>query len=139
MLSLLSILSGAIIAVMIVQNGGLAGLYGNYHSTVIIHVVGLVTILLWILLRREKFHWDKTTPWPYYLGGTLGVATVVANSVSFAALGVSLTLALGLLGQCLAGGFVDHFGLFGMPKLPFRKQHLVSFGLIVAGIVVMML
>ncbi len=139
MLSFLSVLSGVLISIMIAQNGGLADLYGNYHSSVLIHVTGLAAVLLWMLLRREKLRWDKTTAWPYYLGGVVGVLTVVANNLSFATLGVSLTLALGLLGQCITGGVVDHFGLFGMPKTPFRKQHFFSFGLIIAGIVIMML
>ncbi len=139
MLSFLSIVSGVLISLMIAQNGGLAGLYGLHHSTVLVHVVGLCSILLWMLLRREKPRWDRSTPWPYYCGGVLGVLTVVFNNLGFAALGVSLTLALGLLGQCIAGGVVDHFGLFGMPKTPFRKGHLVSFGFIIAGIALMML
>ena len=139
MLLLLSIISGMLIAVMIAQNGALAALVGNYHSTVIVHVVGLIAILGWMLIRREKFRWDKTTRWYEYLGGVLGVVTVVTNNLCFFTLGVSLTLVLGLLGQCIAGGIVDHFGLFQLPKKPFRKGHLVSFGLIIAGIVVMYL
>jgi transporter family-2 protein len=122
---------------MIAQNGGLAGLIGNYHATIIVHVVGLISILLWMLIRREKLHWNRSTTWPYYMGGVLGVITVVSNSLCFFSLGVSLTLALGLLGQCAAGGIIDHFGLFGLPKLHFRKQHWLSFGIITAGIAMM--
>lgn len=139
MLSFLSILSGALIAIMIVQNGGLAEGIGNYHASVIIHVIGLLSVLAWMLIQREKLHWDKRTPWAYYLGGVLGVITVVTNNLCFFSLGVSLTLALGLFGQCVAGGVVDHFGLFGLPKMRFRKQHLLSFGFIIAGIATMLL
>ncbi len=138
MLPFLSIISGVLIAIMIAQNGGLASSLGNYHSTVAVHVVGLLSILLWMLFRREKLHWDRSTPWAYYLGGALGVITVVTNNLCFFSLGVSLTLATGLLGQCVAGGIVDHFGLFGLPKVPFRKQHLISFGFIIAGIAIML-
>ena len=139
MLSLLSVISGILIAVMIVQNGSLAEQSGNYTSSIVVHAVGLVAILLWMFFRREKFRWDARTRWPYYLGGVLGVLTVVANNLCFFSLGVSLSLALGLLGQCIAGGVVDHFGLFGLPRLPFLKQHILSFGLIVSGIVMMYL
>ena len=139
MLLFLSIVSGAFISVMLVQNGGLAEQFGNYRSSVIVHIVGLTCILLWMFLRREKFRWDKTTPPAYYLGGVLGVITVVTSNLCFFSLGVSLTLALGLFGQCLFGGIVDHFGLFGLPMVPFRKQHLISFGFIISGIAIMYL
>ena len=139
MLTLLSVLSGILIAVMIAQNGGLASLHGTYPSAVIVHGIGLISILLWMLIKREKFHWDRSTHWPYYWGGALGVITVLLNNLSFEFLGISLTLSLGLLGQCLAGGIIDHFGFFNLPKRPFRKQHLLSFAFIVAGLALMML
>lgn len=139
MLLFLSILSGIFIAVMIAQNGDLGAAYGNYHATLLIHVVGLCCILLWMLARREKIRLDRSTPFIYLLGGAFGVGTVVLNNLCFWDLGVSLTLALGLLGQCMAGGLVDHFGWFGLPKRPFQKQHLLSFFMIAAGIAVMML
>ena len=139
MFLLLSIVSGIIIAVMIAQNAGLSEAFGMYHSTVIVHIVGLFCILLWMLLRREKFRWNLKTLWPYYLGGVFGVITVVLANFTFFSLGVSLTLALQLFGQCLAGGLVDHFGLFGLPKTPFRRQHWISFALISTGLVMMYL
>ena len=139
MLTFLSVLSGSLIAVMIVQNAGLAEMFGTYHSTVLVHIIGLLGILFWIFLKREKLHWDRTTPWYYYLGGVLGVLTVALANLTFFSLGVSLTLSLQLLGQCIAGGIMDHFGLFGLPRTPFRKQHLLSFAFIIAGIMMMYL
>lgn len=138
MLFFLSILSGILIAVMIAQNGALSSQYSNYHATVLVHAVGLASILLWMLLRHEKPHWNKHTKPHYYFGGLLGVLTVLFNNLCYTALGVSLTLALGLLGQCVAGGIVDHFGLFGLSKLPFQKGHILSFFFIIAGIIVML-
>lgn len=138
MLIFLSILSGILIAVTVAQNGDLAVVFGNYHGTVLVHVVGLVTIVLWMLIRREKPSLNRKTPWPYYFGGALGVLTVVWNNLCFSSLGISLTLSLGLLGQCVAGGVVDHLGWFGMAKRRFQKQHLVSFALIIGGILMML-
>ena len=139
MVLFLSVLSGIIIAVMIAQNAGLSEAFGMYHSTVIVHIVGLLCILLWMFLRKEKFRWNLTTHWPFYLGGVFGVITVVLANFTFFSLGVSLTLALQLLGQCLAGGLIDHFGWFGLPKTPFRRQHLISFSFIAIGLTLMYL
>lgn len=139
MLAFLAILSGALIALTVVQNGDLALYMGNYHATALVHLVGLVTILLVLVLRREKFRWDRHTPWYGYFGGVLGVLTVLGCNLSFATLGVSVSVAMLLLGQALMGVAVDQFGLFGAEKRPFRPQHIASFALIVGGVAVMLM
>ncbi|NCB31179.1 MAG: EamA-like transporter family protein, partial [Clostridia bacterium] len=75
MFSFLSVISGVLIAVMIVCNGDLSSVYGNYQATVVIHATGLVCILLWMLFRREKFSLSRGMPFLYYLGGVFGVCT----------------------------------------------------------------
>ncbi len=137
MLTLFAILGGALSAITVAQNGDLALVMGTYRATVLVHVVGLITILLFLLLRREKFRWQRATPWFAYLGGAFGVFTVLGCNASFAALGVSVPVALMLLGQTLLGAAIDQFGLFGAIKHPFKPQHLISFALIAGGIAVM--
>jgi len=139
MLILLTILGGALMACTVAQNGDLSLYFGNFRGTVLVHLVGLVTILLFLLIRREKFRWDRTTPWYAYFGGVMGVLTVYGCNVSFAALGVSVPVALMLLGQTVLGAAVDQFGLFGAEKHPFKPQHLISFALVAGGIAVMLL
>ena len=69
----------------------------------------------------------------------MGILAVLGNNLSFAALGVSATLALGLLGQTAAALLVDSFGWFGAQKLKFDKRRLVGALLIAAGAAAMML
>jgi bacterial/archaeal transporter family-2 protein len=137
MLTLFAILGGALSAITVAQNGDLALYLGTYRATVLVHVVGLITILLFLLARREKFRWDPATPRYAYLGGALGVFTVLGCNASFAALGVSVPVALMLLGQTMLGAAIDQFGLFGAQKHPFQPRHLISLGLIACGIAVM--
>jgi transporter family-2 protein len=139
MLAFLAIVSGALIAITVVQNGDLALYMGNYLATVLVHLVGLITILLVLAIRRDPFRRDRTTPWYGYFGGVLGVLTVLGSNMSFAALGVSVSVAMMLLGQTLMGVAVDQFGLFGAERRPFKPQHLISVGLIVGGVAVMVL
>ena len=139
MLAILAMLGGALIAVTIVQNGDLALYMGNYHATVLVHIVGLATMLLWLLVKRQRITWDRKTPWYAYFGGILGVLTVLANNVSFAALGVSVSLAAMLFGQAFFGALIDQFGWFGAEKRPFKPAHLLSFALIIGGVAVMVL
>lgn len=138
MLSFLAILAGALIALTVVQNGDLALYFGNYLGTVMVHVVGLATILAVLLARRTPIRWDRKTPWYAYFGGVLGVLTVLGCNRSFATLGVSVSVAMLLLGQTAMGAAVDQFGLFGAEKRPFAAAHVLSFVLIAGGIGVML-
>lgn len=133
----LSVLTGALISVMIVLNGGLSGVYGVFYSTVMIHVVGLIFVILWMLKKRERFAWDKHLPFYYFLGGVIGVCTTAFNNIAFGKISVSAILALCLLGQSAASIAIDQFGLFQMPKVPFNKKKLIGAAFIVLGIVLM--
>ncbi len=137
--SMLAILAGVLIAVTVVQNGDLAQYFGNYLGTVLVHVVGLFTILAVLAARRTPLRWDRHTPWYAYLGGVLGVLTVLGSNISFAGLGVSVAVAMMLLGQTAMGAAVDQFGLFGAQRRPFKPAHILSFALIAGGVGVMLL
>lgn len=139
MLSGLALLTGAAIALSILFNGDLAAAYGNYPSTVFVHLSGLVLVLLWFLVRRERFTLDRSMPKLYYLGGALGVGTVVLSNLAYAALGVSVTVALELLGQVLMSCLIDQFGLFHAQRRPLTWRHGFAIALIAGGIAVMML
>lgn len=134
---LLSLLIGVLVAVMITANGGLTTLYGVYAATVVIHIVGLLVIGLIVALRREK-PFQKRQPWYLYIGGVLGVVTTACVNYGFGKISVSAILAIGLFGQSVAGVAVDHFGLMGMRRHPFRLRQLPGLLLTAGGIACMM-
>jgi len=47
-------LVGVFVAFMVLFNGTLAANYGNYAALIIIHVVGLVGISSYLLIKREN-------------------------------------------------------------------------------------
>jgi bacterial/archaeal transporter family-2 protein len=59
------------------------------------------------------------------------------NNLSYSALGVSLPVALGLLGQILTSLAFDHYGILGMPRIRFKKKKIVGLLIIVIGISIM--
>jgi len=132
----LSLLSGFIIAVMILVNGTLTQHYGVHLSTIIIHISGLILITAVVLIKRVK-PFAKRHSWYIYLGGALGVLTTVSNNVSFSRISVSALLALVLLGQSVASLTVDQFGWLGMKRRPFNSRRIFGLLLIIAGIAVM--
>ncbi len=139
MYNLYSGLIGVLIAIMLVFNGVLASNIGNYSSTVIIHIIGLIGISFVLIINKAKFDYYKDIPLHLYSAGAIGVFTVLFNNISFNHLGVSLTLALALLGQSFASVVIDHYGLLGMEVVKFKRDKILGLILISLGIVIMSL
>jgi transporter family-2 protein len=134
---LISLIIGAITSFMILLNGTLSDGYGNYASSIIIHVSGLIAVLLILIISKTKFRLQKGTSIYLYCAGFIGVATVLFTNLSFEHLGVSLTLALGLLGQTILSIILDHFGLMGVKPSRFNPKKLIGLLFIGGGILVM--
>ncbi|MGL6199351.1 MAG: DMT family transporter [Lachnospiraceae bacterium] len=130
----LSILTGVLVAITIVQNGALNARYGLYLANVIIHMTGLMIITLVAHKKRQKLLPEKSVPAHYYLGGVIGVATVMFSNMAFSRISVSAILALCLLGQSITSIVIDQFGLFGMQKVGFNRKKLIGIAFIILGI-----
>jgi len=128
---------GALIAIMILFNGTLSNALGNYTSSVIIHIVGLFCMIFILIISRSKVKFEKGIPLYLYSAGVIGVFTVLFNNLTFYKLGVSITLALGLLGQSLCSIVVDHFGLLGMNVIRFENRKYIGLFFIIFGIIIM--
>ena len=98
---LLATLCGIIVTTMNVFNGQLSDYTGVYLSTVIIHLVGLVTFLIIMKIKDKKVCFKKQIPLYMYCGGCIGVLTVIFNVFAIGKIGASLMTALGLLGQMM--------------------------------------
>ncbi|MFY0758490.1 MULTISPECIES: DMT family transporter [Metabacillus] len=137
MYNLISAAVGAFIAIMIVLNGELSNGIGNYTSSVAIHLVGLLAICAVFLFIKKPIHFQKGLPLYLYSAGAIGVLTVLFSNISFMSLGVSVTIALGLLGQSLAAIIIDHYGLLGMKTVKFNKTKCIGLAFILLGSAVM--
>lgn len=137
MYNLLSIIIGAFIAIMIPLNGILSEITGNYMSSVMIHLVGLFAIVIVLLVSKSKLRMQQGIPLYLYSAGAIGVFTVLFSNISFSVLGVSITIALSLLGQSVSSIIIDHFGLLGMKVVKFEKKKMIGLLLISSGIAVM--
>lgn len=135
MYHILSVLSGVFVAVMVAINGELNLYYGLYSATVVIHLVGLLFIAALLAIRHKRFLYKL--PFHLYLGGAIGVATVVFTNMAYGKISVSAIIAIGLLGQCLTSLVFDQYGFWGMPKHPFLKFKLIGIAFVVFGIVFM--
>ncbi|MGG7165043.1 DMT family transporter [Clostridium ihumii] len=135
--NLYCLLIGILITLMTTFNGILSENIGNYTSTVIVHLVGLLSTIFVMLFSKRKIIFNKNIPLYLYSAGAIGVLTVLFNNISFNAVGISLTLSLGLLGQSLTSMIIDHYGLFGMKINKFNKKKILGFALMTIGIIIM--
>lgn len=135
----LSSLCGLIVTVMSIFNGQLSDHFGIYVSTVLIHMIGLCTMIIVLLIKQKRISFHNRVLPVLYLGGVVGVFTVVFQVFSISSIGVALLTALGLLGQMLMSILLEYKGWFGTMKRKMNKVQLLSLVIVVVGIGVMIL
>lgn len=138
MYDLLSLLIGVIVAVMVAVNGALTMQYGVFGATAIIHIVGSFFAFLLIKLRRKNALHRHGIPLWLYMGGGIGVLTVVFNNLAYGKISLTSIVALSILGQTATSLVIDSFGLFGMRKYPFKKPMLIGLSFSVIGLLMML-
>ncbi len=139
MTDLISALSGVMIAVMILMNAQLSSAWGSWTAAVIIHLTGLIVVLIWMLVRREAPFTRNKMPLILYMGGAVGALSTVFTNMAAPEIGVSATLALGLMGQTAASALIDGLGALGAARTRFRPRSAAGMALIALGVWVMML
>jgi len=137
MYKLSAIFIGGIISLMLFCNGELSLRLGNYNAVVLIHLVGILVVACIMIIKHQKFSFGKSIPIYLYTGGAIGVIMIIFNNICINALGVSLTLSIGLLSQSLAASVIDHFGLLGMEIHKLKKRKIIGFSFVLLGIVIM--
>lgn len=136
---LLSLVVGSLLAFMVSSNGIVGEAAGTYASSVIIHLIGLIGVIGVLLVTKAKFKNLRRLPLWMYSAGLIGIFTVLFNNLTYTALGVSLTVALSLLGQSITSIAIDHFGLFGLPVSRFDTKKILGLIIILCGIIIMTL
>lgn len=135
----LTLVNGAILAIMIFFNGMLSVITGPYFSTLIYHLLGFIVILILSLIKKNRLSNLKELPLIFFLPGILGVITILLNNISIPHIGVTLAVGAGLFGQLVMSALVEHFGLFEMPLNRLSKKKVIGFFIISLGIIVMII
>lgn len=115
----------AIAGIAMAMQGSLNAVLGRHigllETTFIVHLLGTLTVLILIMLRLGSgdFSQWKGAPWYVYLGGALGVLIIFAVAFALPRTGVANATTAIIVGQVTMAMLVDHFGLFGLDKIPF--------------------
>lgn len=141
----LATLCGIIVTTMNVFNGQLSDYTGVYLSTVIIHLVGLVTFLIIMKIKDKKVCFKKQIPLYMYCGGCIGVLTVIFNVFAIGKIGASfkigasLMTALGLLGQMMTSLLLENKGWLATSIRKLNIGKIIGLAVVCLGIGVMLL
>jgi transporter family-2 protein len=134
-------------------NSRLVARVGSLATMLTVHLVGTAALVVIVAARAAvrragpRRDGDGTSrgqaaprgalPLYAYLGGVVGVGTVFTSTYSYGALGASLAVALGLIGQTSFSLAVDATGAFGRRRRPLAWRRLPGIALIAAGAVCM--
>ena len=145
MIFMLAPLAGALITLMNSLNSRLVARAGSLASVLTVHLVGLAALALIVAGRTlartlagqgpvaARRRGSARLPAYAYFGGVVGVVTVFASAFAYGALGASLAVALGLIGQTGFSLAVDATGAFGRRRRPIALRRLPGIAAIAAG------
>ena len=132
---LLVILGGAATAVQSPVNAALGQRIGVFEGGLVSFIGGTIVMLILVLLfGKGDFSAVLNGPKWQLLGGVFGVIMVMMIIIATPKLGVSLVLAGVVLGQLVAGMFIDHYGLFQTQVVPINMYRIIGILLIMAGV-----
>ncbi len=134
----LAIISGGFLASMIFFNSQLAAFYSPVESSWFAHGIGGLTALALIFSMNRSMtvftKREEKASWWSYCGGLPGAFTVLLAGMTVNShLGLTGSLALGLVGQIIFSLICDYFGWFGLVKRRIERRDLISLILICGG------
>jgi bacterial/archaeal transporter family-2 protein len=111
---LIGLCGGVAVGLQAPVSGTIGQRLGGASSSLIVHISGAVLSAILLFLRGGERIRDWTSlPW-YMLGsGIFGVILFQTINWTFPRLGVSVMVALIIIGQLTTGLVIDHFGLLG--------------------------
>lgn len=131
---LTAFVSGVAMAVQGSLNSVLGKITGLWEATLIVHGIGLlVAAVLVFPLGTGNLAKAAAAPWYTWLGGAIGVLIVYAVAKSIPRVGVAPATTAIIVGQVGTACVIDHFGIFGLERLPFHWSKAVGVILLAAG------
>ena len=133
--AIIAAISGIAMALQGTLNSQLTQKTSLLSSTFVVHFIGTFIALLALLVWRVPFLQHKwiQIPWYLYLGGVLRVIIVALVALSISKIGVCNATTCIIVGQVGAAVLIDHFGLFGVQKIPWNPWQFLGLALFATG------
>jgi len=133
---LVAMLAGLTMALQGSLNSLLGKVVGLLEATFIVHIIGTLTVVVGLFalgLGRGNLLRLPEAPWYSLAGGILGVIIVYGVVFSIPKLGMAVATTAIIVGQVSTALVIDHFGLFGLEKIPFSWVKGAGLLLLAAG------
>lgn len=129
---ILAAVYGALISVQSAFCANLTESYGNWFSTVTVHLSGFLVLTPFFLAKRNRK--TGSAPWYLYLGGVAGVANVVFTNYGVVHLGLTNSNVLMLLGEISFATILDCFGWIGMQRRRITPMKSMAIAVMLLGV-----
>lgn len=122
-------------AVQGAMNSVVSRAIGLSGATFIVHLTATIIMIAVLLTGIGKSTWANYTrvPWYDYLGGAIGVLITYTVVMSIPRLGAAVATTAIIVGQVLTACLLDHFGLFGLEKMPLTWMRFLGLILLAIG------
>lgn len=133
---IIAMVAGAAMAIQGTMNSVLGKIIGMWESTLMVHIIGLITVIAVILVMGTGFQGVNKlgqAPWYVYLGGILNVLIIFGVVSSMPKIGVGNATTGIIFAQILTAVLIDKFGIMGVEKIPFRWLDIMGIGLLAVG------
>lgn len=136
----LALLSGVAMALQGSLNAALAKIIGLLQATLVVHLTATITVIFLLLfpLSPGSLGEIAQAPWYLLLGGIIGVLITYGVVVSIPRAGVALATTAIIVGQVTTALIIDHWGLFGLEKIPFTWWKALGLVLLASGACLML-
>lgn len=123
---------GSLMSVQSALCASLTEVYGNWFSTVTVHLSGFLVLTPFFLAKRNRR--TGSAPWYLHLGGVIGVANVVFTNYGVVRLGLTNSNVLMLLGEIGFATVLDSFGLLGMKRQRVTSMKWAALAVMLLGV-----
>jgi transporter family-2 protein len=132
---LIAAFSGICMAIQGSLNSLLAQKTSLMATTFIVHILGSLLAIIVILIRKIplfSYNW-LSIPWHLYLGGLLSIFIISLVALSIPKIGVSNATTAIIIGQVGSAVLIDHFGLFGIERIPWSYWQFLGLAFFAVG------
>ena len=133
---LMAILSGAAMSVQGVMNTRVSEKIGLLESNTFVQGTAFALSLIAMLaLGKGSIARISSVPWPYLLGGALGLFITVGVMIAIRNLNATVAISVILIAQLLVAALIDAFGWMGSEKIPFGWQKYAAIALMISSVI----
>lgn len=127
LLTLLTLTVGIGMSTQAAVNGALGRRVGTVEGAFISFFIGTVSLfLLLMFFGKGSIMEVLTVPKWQLFGGLLGAAYIAITITTVPKLGVGLVVVSVIVGQILMSMTIDHFGWFGVQRIPLDGQRILG-------------